>query len=92
MVKTQDLLPELGERFHLEGSGLQRFLHIPDIHIGYKEWNPGSVLKTELEESLTFRINTALSESSVQFSRSAVSDSATPWTAACQASLFITIS
>ena len=28
--------------------------------------------------------------SSVQFSRSAVSDSATPWTAPCQASLFIT--
>ena len=29
---------------------------------------------------------------SVQFSRSVVSDSATPWTAACQASLSITIS
>ena len=33
-----------------------------------------------------------LSLSSVQFSRSVLSDSATPWTAACQASLSITSS
>ena len=37
----------------------------------------------------TYR-NLYLLHSSVQFSRSVVSDSATPWIAACQASLFIT--
>ena len=37
-----------------------------------------------------FSLRLSITFSSVQFSRSVMSDSATPWTAACQASLSIT--
>ena len=42
--------------------------------------------------TVAFLAGTCTGRSSVQFSRSVVSDSATPWTAACQASLSFTIS
>ena len=54
----------------------------------------GINLTKEVKDLHTEKYKTLLANlfSSVQFSRSVVSDSATPWIAACQASLSITIS
>ena len=64
-----------------------------------KQWKRNDMLSVKNNLSITIsqqksfepeETGTPFLEYSVQFSRSVVSDSATPWTAACQASLSIT--
>ena len=66
-----------------------------------KQWKRNDMLSVKNNLSITIsqqksfepeETGTPFLEYSVQFSRSVVSDSATPWTAACQASLSITTS